>query len=72
MEIEPYTWKYEYKDGLIYQVSFQTKDLMHLLGLNNLKKFAVMKQKKKKGIANISDKSHAKGTIGNTLAFSPR
>lgn len=53
VKIYPYTWVYEYGDGIIYEVSFETSDLMHLLSLNHLNKYVMMKNKKIKGLGSI-------------------
>lgn len=62
-EIRPYTWIYEYEDGTVYKVSFGKGDLMHLLGLNKLSKFAMLISKKVDGVGSMCFNDLKKGKI---------
>lgn len=67
VKLIPYIWVFEYEGGLINELQFHEEDFPHLLGLDKLKKYSLMKSKNMRGISTICLKDFKKNRITDKL-----
>lgn len=66
-ELIPYVWSFEYDNGLINQLQFCEDDFPHLLGLDKLQKYTLMKSKNMPGVSSICLRDFKKGSITDEI-----
>lgn len=66
-DLMPFIWLFEYENGLINELQFKKEAFPHLLALDKLSKYSLMKDKNMSGVSSICLHDLKKGRITDEL-----